>query len=311
MGGGDWNDGMNRVGAEGNGESVWLTWFLVVVLQDFQTICRRIGEKETARDLEKQAEQYLAAAQDAWDGQWYLRGYYDDGTPLGSVQSRQCQIDSIAQSFAALPDGADRIRANEAVSAALERLFDREKQVVRLFAPAFTDGAGQDPGYIKGYPAGVRENGGQYTHAALWLALACFRLGRSEDGWAILHALLPEHHPTQTYRAEPYVLAADVSYAPGREGQAGWSWYTGAAGWYWQTAVVEMLGIKVQAGRLTITPKLPPDWPGYGVTWNLPGGKLEIQVKKTGKLSCCLDGKPTDGVELNQLSGSHEMKITF
>lgn len=311
MGGGDWNDGMNRVGAGGTGESVWLTWFLVVVLQNFAPLCRRMGEEETARELERQAERALAAAQGAWDGNWYLRGYYDDGTPLGCAQSKSCQIDSIAQSFAALPKGSDTARANQAVSSALERLFDREKQLVLLFSPAFDGKENHDPGYIKGYPAGVRENGGQYTHAALWLALACFRLARPEDGWAILKTLLPECHPTQIYRAEPYVLAADVSNAQGREGQAGWSWYTGAAGWYWQTAVGELLGLRLREGRLTVTPNLPENWPGFQVIWRLPGGILTIQAKRTGKASCCLDGVPVDGVKLTELAGAHRMEVCF
>ena len=312
MGGGDWNDGMNRVGAGGKGESVWLTWFLVVVLQDFAPLCRRVGEKKRAEELLKRASEYLSAAHRAWDGAWYRRGYYDDGTPLGSAQSRRCQIDSIAQSFAALPQGADRERANQAVSAALDRLFDREHQVVRLFDPAFDGGEDRDPGYIKGYPAGVRENGGQYTHAALWLALACFRLDRAGEGWEVLRALLPEHHPTREYRAEPYVIAADVSSAPGREGRAGWSWYTGAAGWYWQVAVGELLGLKVREGRLFVEPNLPPDWPGYSAQWTLPAGLLRIRVRRTGSSSVLLDGAPVpNGVLLSELKGEHGLEVTL
>lgn len=311
MGGGDWNDGMNRVGAKGKGESVWLTWFLVVVLQDFAPICQRMGESERAKTLLDQAKAYLAAAQEAWDGDWYRRGYYDDGTPLGSAQSDRCQIDSIAQSFAVLPQGADRQRADRAVTAALERLFDRRRQVVRLFDPAFDGKGAKDPGYIKSYPAGVRENGGQYTHASVWLAMACFRLGRLRDGWAVLKALLPQGHPTQEYRAEPYVIAADVSYAPGREGRGGWSWYTGAAGWYWQAAVRGLLGLEVREGRLTVKPNLPPDWPGYQVRWSLPKGALRIEVRRTGTCSVQLDGKPSDGVVLADVIGEHDLKVTL
>ena len=311
MGGGDWNDGMNRVGAGGRGESVWLTWFLVVVLQDFAPLCRRMGEEKTEEELLDRAEEYLSAAHRSWDGAWYRRGYYDDGTPLGSAQSRRCQIDSIAQSFAALPRGTDRARADQGVSAALERLFDRERQVVRLFDPAFDGGEDRDPGYIKGYPAGVRENGGQYTHAAVWLALACFRLDRPGDGWEILKALLPEHHPTERYRGEPYVIAADVSHAPGREGRAGWSWYTGAAGWYWQVAVRELLGLEVREGVLRVEPRLPPDWPGYSARWTLPGGLLRIQVKRTGSPSVLLDRVPApQGVALPEITGEHRLDVT-
>ena len=268
-------------------------------------------QEKTEEELLDRAEEYLSAAHRSWDGAWYRRGYYDDGTPLGSAQSRRCQIDSIAQSFAALPRGTDRARADQGVSAALERLFDRERQVVRLFDPAFDGGEDRDPGYIKGYPAGVRENGGQYTHAAVWLALACFRLDRPGDGWEILKALLPEHHPTERYRGEPYVIAADVSHAPGREGRAGWSWYTGAAGWYWQVAVRELLGLEVREGVLRVEPRLPPDWPGYSARWTLPGGLLRIQVKRTGSPSVLLDRVPApQGVALPEITGEHRLDVT-
>ena len=308
MGSGDWNDGMDRVG----GESVWLTWFLAAVLQDFSLAARRMEEESRAEDLLRQADRMIQAAQEAWDGQWYRRGYYEDGTPLGSRESSQCQIDSIAQSFALFPVGTDRKRADEAVSAALGRLFDREAGVVRLFDPAFDSQGEKDPGYIKGYPAGVRENGGQYTHASVWLAIACFRLDRPGDGWAILKALLPEHHPTRIYRAEPYVIAADVSYAPGRVGWAGWSWYTGAAGWYWQAAVQELLGLKVNEGRLTVEPNLPPEWPGYEARWKLPNGTLSICVKRSGSYSAALDGQTVkEGVLLAELSGAHRLEVTI
>ena len=308
MGSGDWNDGMDRVG----GESVWLTWFLAAVLQDFSALCRQAGEEARGEDFLRRADSLIQAAQSAWDGGWYRRGYYEDGTPLGSEESDQCQIDSIAQSFALFPAGTDRKQAGLAVSAALERLFDRENQVVRLFDPAF-DGEGEkDPGYIKSYPAGVRENGGQYTHASVWLAMACFRLNRPGDGWAILKALLPEGHPTEIYRAEPYVIAADVSHAPGRMGRAGWSWYTGAAGWYWQVAVQELLGLKVSGGKLTVEPNLPPDWPGYEAAWRLSGGALAISVRRTGAYSAKLDGRGIqEGVPLAELKGEHRLEVTI
>ena len=307
MGGGDWNDGMDKV----EGESEWLTWFLAAVLQDFAVLCRRMDEEARADDLLRQADVLIQAAQSAWDGGWYRRGYYADGTPLGSAESGQCQIDSIAQSFALFPGGTDRKRGDQAVSAALDRLFDREAGVVRLFDPAFDGQGDKDPGYIKGYPAGVRENGGQYTHASVWLAMACFRLDRPADGWAILKALLPEGHRTDIYRAEPYVIAADVSYAPGRVGRAGWSWYTGAAGWYWQVAVQELLGLRVTENRLTVEPNLPPDWPGYEAKWELPKGTLTIAVRRTGTYAAVLDGKAVkEGVPLAGLTGDHRLEVT-
>ena len=308
MGTGDWNDGMDRVG----GESVWLTWFLAAVLQEFSHLCRRTEGEEQAGALLRQADALLQAAQAAWDGSWFRRGYYEDGSPLGSRTCAQCQIDSIAQSFALFPSGVDRRRAEQGVASALERLFDRERRVVRLFDPPFDGGGDHDPGYIKGYPAGVRENGGQYTHASVWLAMACFRLDRPEDGWDILHALLPETHETRTYRGEPYVLAGDVSYAPGRMGRAGWTWYTGAAGWYWQTAVQELLGLKIAEGRLTVEPNLPPRWPGFRVRWSLPRGRLDITVRRAGRYEARLDGAPLrDGVRLGALEGAHRLEVTI
>ena len=307
MGSGDWNDGMDKVG----GESVWLTWFLAAVLQDFAVLCRRMDETARADDLLRHADALIRAAEEAWDGDWYRRGYYEDGTPLGSAESGQCQIDSIAQSFALFPGGTDRKRGDQAVSAALDRLFDRENGVVRLFDPAFDGQGDKDPGYIKGYPAGVRENGGQYTHASVWLAMACFRLDRPAEGWAILKALLPEEHPTAVYRAEPYVIAADVSYAPGRVGRAGWSWYTGAAGWYLQVAIQELLGLRVLEGRLAVEPNLPPDWPGYEAVWRLPKGELTICVQRAGAYSAKLDGQPVqEGVPLAELKGTHRLEVT-
>ena len=184
--------------------------------------------------------------------------------------------------------------------------------MVRLFDPAFDGQEDNNPGYIRSYPAGVRENGGQYTHASVWLAMACFRLDRPEDGWAVLKALLPEGHETNIYRAEPYVIAADVSYAPGRVGKAGWSWYTGAAGWYWQIAVQELLGLRMAEGKLTVEPNLPLDWPGYEVVWRLSKGTLNISVKRTGDYSAALDGRSVkDGVPLRELTGEHRLEVTI
>ena len=238
----------------------------------------------------------MDAAEHAWDGAWYRRGYYDDGTPLGSQENDQCAIDSIAQSFAVLAGGE---RGAQAVDAAIERLFDREHQLVKLFTPAFT-GRGKDPGYIRGYLPGVRENGGQYTHGAVWLAIACLELGDGDRGWELLRALLPETHSTEIYRTEPYVIAADVYAAPGHEGRGGWSWYTGAAGWYYRAAVEHLLGLRVREGRLYVEPVLPQSWPGFTADWKLPGGKkLRVEVRRGKEPVCRLDGKRVEnGVKI-------------
>jgi cellobiose phosphorylase len=224
MGGGDWNDGMNRVA----GESVWLTQFFAHVLGRFAALT---GNAE----YRAEAERFGKAANGAWDGAWFLRGYYADGRTLGSAADKSCRMDAIAQGFAALAPGTDRARLEKALKSALRALFDRKGRLVKLFAPPFSpqpDG----PGYIQYYPPGIRENGGQYTHGAVWLALGCLRAGFREEARAILEALLPSAHDGAVYRAEPYVLAADVYANPEHYGRGGWTWYTGAAGWYYRVA---------------------------------------------------------------------------
>ncbi len=229
IGNGDWNDGYSKVGAAGRGESVWLAWFQALVLKKFLPWC----PEEKAAVYAQAAEALLSAAENCWDGDRFIRGYYDDGRPLGAKDSREGAMDSIAQSFAALAGCRDEEKVKTALETAVNLLFDRENKVVKLLSPAFS-GAEPDPGYISRYPEGVRENGGQYTHAAIWLAMACFETGKRELGIEILLALLPRAHPWEKYRVEPYVLAADVYSHPQHIGRGGWSWYTGAAGWYLQ-----------------------------------------------------------------------------
>ncbi len=310
MGSGDWNDGMNRVGAAGTGESVWMTWFTALVLQRFAPLCGECGEPERGQRYQALAEEYTKAANEAWDGAWFLRGYYDDGTRLGSHESDQCRIDSVAQSFAVFVEGADELRARQAVKSAVDLLFDRSEGVVMLLTPPF-DG-GQDPGYIRGYVPGVRENGGQYTHAAVWLAMACLRLGMTDTGVEILHTLLPASHNMERYRAEPYVLAADVYENKDHAGRGGWSWYTGASGWYYQTAVQELLGIRRRDGFVFIEPNLPASWPGYSAVWETERAVFHVQVKRTGKPCVRLDGKVAQGgIRPEEHTGKHRLEVEF
>lgn len=306
MGTGDWNDGMNEVGALGKGESVWLTWFAVTVLESFSSLAMGKEDGETVSLCQNWAAKLRKAAEAAWDGEWYLRGWYDNGKPLGSRASEECKIDSIPQSWAALAGGE---KAGTALRAALDRLFDRDAGLVKLFTPPFD--AGEDrPGYIKGYLPGVRENGGQYTHAAVWLALACFRMGWAEEGHDVLHALLPVTHPREVYKAEPYVLAGDVYSHPDHLGRGGWSWYTGAAGWYYQTAISGLLGITVKDRSLTVKPTLPKDWPGFTARWRLGNGTLEIVVHRGDQAAALLNGMPVEEVPLDTLTGEHWLEIT-
>jgi cellobiose phosphorylase len=215
------------------------------------------------------------AANAAWDGDWYLRGYFDDGTPLGSSTQPCCQIDSIAQSFAALCPEADGARVQAALTAARARLFDAENRLIRLFDPPFED-ARPSPGYIESYGPGFRENGGQYTHGAIWLVMALLRQNRTDEALLLIEALIPESRDLLNYEAEPFVIAADVSSNPDCPGKAGWSWYTGSAGWFFRVITEELLGMKLENGRLRFSPRLPSGWAGCEVTLRDPGGKEQV-----------------------------------
>lgn len=266
IGTGDWNDGMDRVGEKGAGESVWLTWFYSAVAQRFSKLLQQIGETEQAQVYSSLSEVMGTAANHAWDGDWYLRGYFDSGAPLGSHKNQNCKIDSIAQSFSVYCTQSDPQRRKQALENAVAHLFDRENNIISLFTPPF-ENTEETPGYIESYGPGFRENGGQYTHAAVWLAIACLREGMTQEGYDILYALLPEHRDMTVYGAEPFVLAADIYTAQGSKGRAGWSWYTGSSSWYYRAVVEELLGIQMQNGRLFISPHLPAHWPGYRAVW--------------------------------------------
>ena len=288
MGTGDWNDGMDKVGVCGKGESVWLSWF-------FSHTAKRFAEITGETRFLAEARKIGRAADNAWDGGWYLRGYFDDGSPLGSTESKGgCIIDSIAQSFAALCTEATTEKKRIALKNALIYLFDRNKKIIKLFVPPFSN-APRDPGYIQSYGMGFRENGGQYTHGAIWLAMACLQEGMVQDGYEILSALLPENHDLSAYQAEPFVIAADVYTAEGRKGEAGWSWYTGSAGWFFRVVTENLLGLKQRDGRLFIEPNMPQGWDGYEAIWH----GLQIKVKNG---AVTVDGRsynPAFGVKHN------------
>ncbi|NQU75592.1 MAG: cyclic beta 1-2 glucan synthetase, partial [Planctomycetes bacterium] len=287
MGGGDWNDGMNRVGLEGKGESVWLAFFLYDTLLSFAELAQQRNDQEFAAKCRSEADhlrQRIEAS--AWDGQWYLRAFFDDGRALGSQDSPQCQVDLLPQAWAVLSGAADPRRAAQALSAALDRLVDKSHRVVRLFDPPF-DGEVLDPGYIRGYVPGVRENGGQYTHAAIWAAIALARLHKSEEAWEFLSLLNPiRHGDTQerisAYKVEPYVVAADVYSAPGHEGQGGWTWYTGSAGWMYQLLVEELLGFRLEVDTLSFAPVLPEAWEGFLLHYRYRSTFYHIRIVKMG-----------------------------
>ena len=287
IGTGDWNDAFDRVGAQGRGESVWLTWFFAITARKFAAL---VGG-HAAEQLALAADHCTRAAEGAWDGAWYRRGYYDDGRPLGSEACGECRIDAIAQAFAALDTHADPGRVHTALTSAVEHLFDREHNVVRLFDPPITRRT-PETGYVRSYGAGLRENGGQYTHGALWLAMALLRTGRTDEGAQILRAVLPAAHDPARYEGEPYVLAADVA-AGDNAGVAGWTWYTGAAGWYLRITAEELLGLHLRGGVLYPEPRLPDGWPECTVRWRDGAGLLHtIRLRPDG---VTVDEKPYDG----------------
>ena len=321
IGTGDWNDGMNRVGMQGRGESVWLGWFLYSVLKQFAPLCQQREDSELARLFEQQAERLQVALETAgWDGAWYRRAYYDDGTPLGSAQNRECQIDSIAQSWAVLSEAGDPAHTLKAMSAVSERLVRPEDQLVLLFTPPF-DKTANDPGYIKGYPPGIRENGGQYTHAALWAVWALAQLGQGNQAGELFNLLNPITHSDtpekiERYRVDPYVVAADVYSVAPHVGRGGWTWYTGSASWMYRLGIEGLLGLKRQGDRLRIDPCIPDDWLDFDATYRNGETVYHIHVHNPhgvnrGVVQITLDGTivPEEYVSLLQDGGRHEVYI--
>lgn len=284
MGTGDWNDGMNRVGREGRGESVWLGFFLAYVLEHFIPLCERRGDMERAARYREHLAQLATALNDAgWDGDWYRRAYYDDGTPLGSAAGDECRIDVIAQAWAVISGIAPPDRARMALDAMETHLVSEPDGIIRLLTPAF-DKTPHDPGYIKGYLPGVRENGGQYTHGALWAVRALAELGRCDRAAHLLEMLSPVTHARDesavaTYQVEPYVIAADVYGVAPHVGRGGWTWYTGSAGWMFRVALESVLGVAIIDGRmLALRPCIPEEWPGFTLRYRIPGTETRYEI---------------------------------
>lgn len=296
--GGDWNDGMNRVGEGGKGDSVWLGWFLLKTLGNFARVARTQKDAKHAKAWEKHAAQLKQALESsAWDGEWYRRGSFDDGSLLGSHDSDECRIDSIAQSWSVLSGEGDPVRSRTAMESAARHLVDPETQIVKLFTPPFSE-TPREPGYIKSYPPGVRENGGQYTHAATWFVIALAEMGRYDEAYRTFSMLNPVNHAldekaAERYRTEPYVVAADVYSSPDKAGRGGWTWYTGSAGWLYRAGVEGILGIRREGNRLTIVPALPSHWEGYSATLRLSDAVYKIKVIREAGLAALrveLDG---------------------
>jgi cyclic beta-1,2-glucan synthetase len=284
FGAGDWNDGMNRVGAAGRGESVWLGWFLHATLLKFAPVAERCGDAAKASLWRKHAFALQQAIErEAWDGDWYRRGYFDDGSPLGSISCDECRIDAIAQSWAVISGGGEASRAARAMSAVNTQLVSRSDGLVKLFTPPF-DRTVHDPGYIKAYPPGLRENGGQYTHASMWTTLAFAMMGDGDRAGELLSLLNPINHAStragiHRYKVEPYVVCADVYSAEAHVGRGGWTWYTGSAGWMYRTATEGILGINLRGDVLSIDPCIPRAWAGFEITYKRGASRYQIVVE--------------------------------
>jgi len=290
IGTGDWNDGLSSVGDEGRGESVWLAWFLVDVLQRFAGVCDARDEPALALEYRRRAGSLSAAVEKtSWDGAWYRRGYFDDGTPLGSRDNEEARIDSLPQSWSVISGAGDPERTARAMRSVEEHLIRRKEKLVLLFTPPF-DRSSPHPGYIMSYPPGVRENGGQYTHAALWVAKAFARMGDGARAVEVLQMLNPIEHARTladcaVYRTEPYAVAADVYSLESQPGRGGWTWYTGSASWMYRVWLEDVFGFRLRGNRLTMEPAIPDDWPGFTLTFRYGRTEYRIEVEHGGQPS--------------------------
>lgn len=323
MGAGDWNDGMNRVGHGGTGESVWLGWFLCATLEGFVGCCEARQDRERAAQYRAHVLKLKTALEEnAWDGDWYIRAYFDDGTPLGSARNDECRIDSIAQSWGVISGVADKQRAVRAMAAVEAHLIRRGDGLVLLFAPPFDHGT-HDPGYIKGYVPGVRENGGQYTHAALWTLIAYARLGEGDRAGELFSLLNPINHALtraglHKYRVEPYVAAGDIYALPPHTGRGGWTWYTGSAAWMYRAGLESILGFQLQGDRLRIDPCIPRDWREFEIICRHGTARYRIKVENPhgvcrGVAQLEVDGKLQQSSEI-VLSGDgqlHDIRVVL
>jgi cyclic beta-1,2-glucan synthetase len=319
MGTGDWNDGMNRVGVGWKGESVWLAWFLIDCLGRFAEITRSRGDDSRSSRYREQASALRAAVEkNAWDGSWYLRAFFDDGSPLGSAKNTACQIDSIAQTWGLISGAADRDRSRQAMISVRDRLVRRSEGLVLLLDPPFKLSP-PDPGYIKGYSPGIRENGAQYTHAATWVVQAMTLLGQGRLAHDLFTILNPIRHSQSSeqvnlYKVEPYVLAGDVYSQPPHTGRGGWTWYTGSAAWLYRVGLESILGIRRCGNFLTLNPCIPPEWERYEVAYRYHSTRYRIVVenpqnREQGVTSVWLDGEAIGDTRISLADDQEEHQV--
>jgi cyclic beta-1,2-glucan synthetase len=295
---------MNRVGNQGKGESVWMAWVLIATLSEFAILAETQGDNERSILWREHASRLKTAVEaEGWDGAWYRRAYFDDGTPLGSATNAECRIDSIAQSWGVISGAAETERAQRAMNSVREYLVRYGDDLVLLFTPPF-DKTERDPGYIKSYPPGVRENGGQYTHAAIWSVIAFAMLGEGDQAAELLRMLNPINRTaTRTgvyaYKVEPYVLAADIYAEPPHTRRGGWTWYTGAAGWYYRAGLESILGLQVRGDKLVFDPCIPRAWRSYSISYKHENTRYEITVENPNGVS--------RGITMIELDGERQL----
>jgi cyclic beta-1,2-glucan synthetase len=317
---GDWNDGMNKVGIGGKGESIWLGWFLYSALDGLQRFCDQRGQVECGdRFRERMSKLKSAIEEHGWDGKWYRRAYFDDGTPLGSSENDECRIDSISQSWSVLSGAGDAERKVLAMAAVDDQLVRRPEGLILLLAPPFNISP-LEPGYIKGYLPGVRENGGQYSHAAMWVVIAFAMLGDGERAAELLSLLNPIGHAAtragmHRYKVEPYVVAGDVYSLPPHAGRGGWTWYTGAAGWMYRAALESVLGFKMSGCSLRIEPCIPKGWTEFRITYRYNTTLYRIEVRNPagasgGVAEIILDGSPLEAGEIPLTDDGREHRVS-
>jgi cyclic beta-1,2-glucan synthetase len=309
IGAGDWNDGLNRVGIEGEGESVWLGWLLYATLSRFARLCEGMNDSAQAERFRARAEELREALEEsAWDGEWYIRATYDDGMPLGSSRNEECRITSMAQSWAVLSGAGNEERATQAMASVADWLVRADEEIpaglMLLFTPPF-EKTPRDPGYIKGYPPGIRENGGQYTHAALWTVWAYAKLGQGDRAGDLFRVLNPIHHgdtrdKARLYSVEPYVVAADVYSAEQHAGKGGWTWYTGSSGWMYRLGLEAILGLRKVGETLWIEPCIPKDWTSYRMTYRYGETVYEIKVENPEGVNRGVKTVTVDGEEVSE-----------
>ncbi len=302
MGTGDWNDGMNKVGSHGKGESVWNAWFFVTVLNAFAELAEHRCQADADWCRERATQLRTAVEENAWDGAWYRRAYFDDGTPLGSAQNNECQIAAIPQAWAVISGAANPERAQSAMAAVEKRLVRLDDKLIQLFDPPFDNGTLQ-PGYIKGYVPGIRENGGQYTHAATWVVLATALQGRGDRATELWNLINPISHATtaeavEHYKVEPYVVCADVYGAPPHTGRGGWTWYTGSASWLYRVAIEAILGFHLKGRTLRFEPCVPPSWPGFEMIYRYRSATYRILVDNSARTGRGVRTVELDGQQL-------------